>query len=101
MDAVMDATLVKWGNSQGLRVPKEACDLLGIDLGAKAKMVVDSASSQLLITFEQPKRQFQRTRKVSIEELFEGFEGEYEPPADWPLLGNEVDWGEPAGKEVW
>ena len=101
MDAIMPATLVEWGNSQGLRVPKEACDLLGVDLGAKAKMVVDSASSQLIITFEQPKRQFQRTRKVSIEELFEGFEGEYEPPADWPLLGNEVDWGEPVGKEMW
>ena len=101
MDAVMNATLTKWGNSQGFRVPKEACDLLGVDLGARAKMVVDSANSQLLIRFEQPKRKFQRTRKVSIDELFEGFDGEYEPPTDWPLLGSEIDWGDPVGREVW
>ena len=29
----------------------------------------------------------------SIEELFEGFEGEYEPI--------EIDWGKPVGKEIW
>ena len=61
MDAVMNATLTKWGNRQGFRVPKEACDLLGVDVGARAKMVVDPVNSQLLITFEQPKRKFQRT----------------------------------------
>jgi antitoxin component of MazEF toxin-antitoxin module len=29
----------------------------------------------------------------SIEELFAGFQGEYEPV--------EIDWGEPVGKEIW
>ncbi|MCL2170566.1 MAG: hypothetical protein FWB71_00320 [Defluviitaleaceae bacterium] len=29
----------------------------------------------------------------TIEELFEGYEGEYEPI--------EIDWGEPVGKEIW
>ena len=31
----------------------------------------------------------------------EGFDGEYEPPTDWTLLGNEIDWGDPVGKEAW
>ena len=101
MVAVMETTLVKWGNSQGFRVSKEACELLGVDLGAKAKMKVDAAASQIVLTFEQPKRKFHRTRKVSIEKLFEGYEGEYVPPDDWPLNNNEIDWGEPAGEEVW
>jgi antitoxin MazE len=29
----------------------------------------------------------------SIQELFEGFDGEYEPV--------EIDWGKPVGDEVW
>ena len=101
MVAVMETTLVKWGNSQGFRISKEACELLGVDLGAKATMKVDSIASQLVLTFEQPKRKFHRTRKLTIEELFVGYEGGYDPPVDWPLDNNEIDWGEPAGEEVW
>ena len=101
MDAMLETTLSKWGNSQGFRVPKEVCDLLGIALGSKAKVSVDAANSQLTLTFDQPSRSFRRTRKVTIEELFEGYAGEYEPPADWPTVGNEVDWGAPVGKEAW
>lgn len=32
-------------------------------------------------------------RRPDIYELFEGYNGEYEPV--------EIDWGEPAGLEVW
>ena len=67
----------------------------------KAKMAMGTASSRLPLTFEQPERKFQRARKMTIEELFEGFDGEYEPPVDWPLQGSEIDWGEPVGKEAW
>ena len=49
---------------------------------------------------EIPKREFHRTRKITIEELFEGYEGECEPPPDWPRAGKEIDWGEPVGKEM-
>lgn len=34
-----------------------------------------------------------KDKRKTIQELFDGFEGEYTP--------EEVDWGEPAGKEVW
>ena len=101
MVAVIETTLVKWGNSQGFRVSREACELLGVELGAKAEMRVDSDTSQLVITFEQPERKFHRTRKVTIEKVFEEYVGDYEAPSDWPASGNEIDWGEPAGKEVW
>lgn len=101
MESTMKTTLAKWGNSQGCRLPKELCKLLGIGLGAEAEITVDASKSQVTLTFEQPERKYQRTRKVTIEELFSEYEGGYEPPADWPAIGNEVDWGQPRGKEVW
>lgn len=101
MDATAKATLTKWGNSQGFRFPKEFCRLLGIGLGAEAEISIDVPRSQVTLTFTQPQRKFRRTRKVSAAELFEGYEGKYEPLADWPLVGNEIDWGKPAGNEVW
>ena len=101
MEAALKTTLSKWGNSQGFRVPKEVCELLGIGLGSKADMAIDVANSRMTLTFEQPDCTFRRTRKVTLEELFEGYEGAYEPPADWPTIGNEIDWGQPAGAEVW
>ena len=33
------------------------------------------------------------TTRTSINELFEGYEGEYEPVP--------IDWGAPVGKEIW
>lgn len=75
MDAVADTTLARWGNSQGFRVPKEMCDLLGVHVGSKARVRADQAKSQLVITFEQPARTYQRNRKLSMEELCEGWHG--------------------------
>ena len=101
MEAAMKTTLSKWGNSQGCRLPKELCNLLGLDLGAEATIQVNAPKSQVTLTFAQPKRQFRRTKSLSIDELFENYEGAYDPPGDWPSVGNEVDWGAPRGKEVW
>lgn len=101
MEDVMKTRLAKWGNSQGFRFPKELCKMLGVGLGAEAEIRVDAPKSQVTLTFAQPDKKFRRTRKVTIEELFEGYDGTYEPPADWPTSGKEIDWGKPAGKEVW
>ena len=72
-----------------------------MELDTRAEMRVDSDTSQLVITFEQPNREFHCTRKVTVERVFEGYAGEYEAPCDWPNDGSEVDWREPVGKEVW
>ncbi len=71
----MQATLVKWGNSQGLRVPVEACEALGVSVGACADMQVDPATSTLTIRFEQPERHYARHRKMSLEEFASGWTG--------------------------
>ena len=45
----MRATLTRWGNSQGLRVPLEACNALGVTVGARAELQVDPATSTLTV----------------------------------------------------
>ncbi len=69
------ATLSKWGNSQGIRIPKDLCDLLGVNVGAVADIEANQARSSLVITFEQPRRKYRRNRRVSMEELCAGWEG--------------------------
>ncbi len=79
------ATIQKWGNSQGIRIPRYILDAVHfrtdetveIDVTAEGNIVIKKAEY----------------RKKSIEELFEGFEGEYKE--------KEVDWGEPVGDEIW
>lgn len=97
MTETATATLTKWGNGQGLLIPKRLCENLGIELGDKLNITATEES----ITIVPVRVRSRRTRIVTIEELFEGYEGIYEPPSDWPTYGNEIDWGEPAGGEDW
>ena len=91
------ATLTKWGNGQGLLIPKRLCKNLGIEPGDRLEIM----ATEEYITILPIRERAQRTRHVSIEELFADYDGTYEPPSDWPTIGNEIDWGEPQGKELW
>ena len=71
----MNGTLGKWGNSQGVRIPKDVCDLLGLKIGAPMRLDVNQAASQVTLTFEKPRRLYARTKKVSLEELCAGWAG--------------------------
>lgn len=80
----MTTNIQKWGNSQGIRLPKVLLDALNwheneeIELTAKDNTIV--------ITKAKPQRK-------TIQELFEGYDGEYEH--------TDIDWGEPMGAEIW
>ena len=69
----MTTTIQKWGNSQGIRIPKILLDT--VEWGE---------NEQIIILVDNRK---------NIKELFEDFEGKYEPI--------EMDWGEPVGEEIW
>ena len=71
----MEATLVKWGNSQGVRIPSQVCADLGVRPGSVAKVEVDVAHSSLTLTFEKPRRRYARTRRMTMEEFAEGWDG--------------------------
>lgn len=88
----METTLAKWGNSQGLRIPREACAHLGVSIGSKAHIEFDMANTALIIRFEQqPEKKYRRTRKLTMRELAGDWTGE--------KIGEE--WGgEDVGEEV-
>ncbi len=75
MDAVLTGTLAKWGNSQGVRIPKDICDQLGLRIGSTVDMRVDQAKSEVTLTFPRPERKYARNRTVSLAELCEGWSG--------------------------
>jgi len=87
----MNTTLQRWGNSQGVRIPKAIVDSLGMEVGSELTIELSADRSQITIT---PTRDARPVRgRHRIEDLVassspEAFDGEY-------------DWGEPQGKEVW
>lgn len=77
-------TIQKWGNSQGIRLPRYILD--AAQLHTDDAVEIDVQEGQIVIRKQtQPKK--------TIEELFAGFEGTYTEP-EW-------DWGEPTGEEIW
>lgn len=87
---MVTATLTKWGNSQGILIPKRICEEAGLVVGDR--VVIDVQKGNILI--KQPdKPRYRRKRTTTIEELFAGYNGGYRP--------EEMDWGTPTGKEMW
>lgn len=76
----------KWGNSQGIRIPKYILDKAEINEGD----VVEIALEDNKIIIFQSKRVL---KKYTINDLFKDYKGDYKP--------KEQDWGEPVGKEEW
>lgn len=63
------ATLAKWGNSQGVRIPREFCDLVGAKVGDPIAIEYDSTRNALVLSFEKPSTRYQRNRKMTLEEF--------------------------------
>jgi len=79
----MVTTIQKWGNSQGIRIPKLLLD-----------MVKWSENEQIAIKAENGKLVIEKAEdRKNIKELFEDYDGEYEEI--------DVDWGNPVGDEIW
>ncbi|MBU4540322.1 MAG: AbrB/MazE/SpoVT family DNA-binding domain-containing protein [Firmicutes bacterium] len=82
----MQTSIVKWGNSQGIRLPKHLLSSAHISDRDVVEVTVEEDS---IIIKKCCKRKKYRT----LEELFEGFDGD--------CTTTEIDWGKPVGKEVW
>ena len=80
----MTTTIQKWGNSQGVRIPKIILDTVNWTENEQITIVVDNGR----IVMEKVK-----AKRKNIKELFENYKEEYEPA--------EIDWGEPKGEEIW
>jgi antitoxin MazE len=79
------ATIQKWGNSLGLRLPQPLAAQLGLRDGSTVELAV--VDGHLTIT---PSRAHPR---MSLDEVLQGI-----PPASRIA---EVDWGKPVGNEEW
>ena len=76
----------KWGNSQGLRVTKALLDEAGIHVGDEVNV---SAGRGRIIVEPVSRIRGRYDLKVLVSKMPE----EYEP--------EELDWGPPAGREIW
>ena len=80
----MQTQIVKWGNGQGIRIPKTILQDLGIHINDYFKVTVEGERIILEKTF----------RHQTLEERAEAFGGKLGPY-------EEFEWGEPEGREVW
>jgi len=87
----MKTTLQRWGNSQGIRIPKKLVESLGMGIGSELLVELSEDQTRITVTPSQDSRPVRGRHR--IEDLIassapDAFDGEY-------------DWGEPQGKEVW
>lgn len=76
-------TIQKWGNSQGIRIPKFLLDAVQWKGNEKLMLIADK--DKIIIEKVEPRK--------NIMELFADFDSEYIPV--------EMDWGQPVGEEIW
>jgi antitoxin MazE len=79
----MITAVTKWGNSQGVRIPRDILDSANISNGDPVEI---TAEKNAIIIRKHHQRK-------TIQELFECFDGVYMP--------EEADWGSPVGDEIW
>jgi len=80
----MQAQIVKWGNGQGIRIPKGLLQELGLKVNDTCNIRTEDGRIVIEKTFVH------RT----LEERAATFGGKLGPY-------EEFDWGEPVGREVW
>ncbi len=79
----MTIKIARWGNSLGIRIPKQIAEQVKLNEGDEIEISIDE---NRLILIPQKK-------KYTLEELLDGMTDEH--------LHSEVDWGESVGREQW
>ena len=80
-----EVSISKWGNSQGLRIPKSIVEALQINIGDKVKIFIDNGRAVI-----EP---VQKRKKIDIDTLVADIPKDYKKSEE--LLTT------PMGKEVW
>jgi antitoxin MazE len=87
----MRTTLQRWGNSQGVRLPKSIIESMGMNVGAPVIVEVSGDCSRITITpatESRPVRGRHRIEDLIAESAPNAFSGEH-------------GWGKAHGKEIW
>ena len=87
----MQTTVVKWGNSHGIRLPKAFLNNINIFENDPVDIKLENEK----IVIKKIKTKEHKTLKQRLFEFYgENYENIVEPQ-------KEYDWGKPVGKEVW
>lgn len=88
----METTIQKWGNSQGIRIPKAFLDALG--MMENDTVEINRVDENIVITKKEKQR---------YNNLAERLEAFYEKPIDeiYVESDTEISTGNPVGSEVW
>ena len=81
----MVVSISKWGNSQGVRLPKQLLEQLHATVGTSVEIEISNNSLILTPIISQ--------KEYSIENLVREIPAEYQP--------TEVNWGKTEGNEQW
>jgi antitoxin MazE len=81
----MNAIIQRWGNSQGIRIPKSVLEEALFFPNEEVDIVAEE--NRIII------KKATRKRHITLAERLENFDGEY--------VFDECDWGGPVGNEVW
>jgi len=87
----MQTTVVKWGNSHGIRLPKAFLNNMNIFENDPVDITIENEK----IVIKKIATEKYKTLKQRLFEYYgENYEEIVEPQ-------KEYDWGKPAGKEIW
>lgn len=87
----MKATLQKWGNSQGIRIPKDLLDSMGISVGAEISIDISADRTSITLTPSGDRLPVRGRHRI----------GDLIAASSPDAFSGEVDWGESQGKETW
>jgi Growth regulator len=89
----MTTTIVKWGNSRGVRLPKPFLESLDL----KDNDIVDIIAEDGKIIIQKSHQS--KTLKQRVEEFYgKDFDAVVK---ENPYEFEEIDWGSPVGEEIW
>lgn len=88
----MYATIQKWGNSNGLRVPKVLLDAIGLKENDRVELIQNNDS--IMIKKASP------AQHKTLEERLTSFYGKPVEQLE-RIQSEEIDWGKSEGREIW
>ena len=89
----MFTTIQKWGNSQGIRLPKIFLDALGLQENDRIELIQSTDTITIRKAASAPHR--------TLEERLTEFYGKPIEQIERIQNDGEIDWGEAKGHEVW
>lgn len=89
---VSTTTIAKWGNSNGIRIPRTFLEQLGLDVNDEVQLVI--VDNEMVI---------KKHAKKNYKNLKERMEDFYQCPLEDIKYEEtkEIDWGTPKGQEIW